>query len=168
MILVTWKKNEHRNRFDLLTWTHVQQFVPSVLKQKSQPSSNRHQSTSQTSVMPCLSILHTGHSSISQCDFSQLKDIWCWFVSNARHFDVDSLRNSRFFSALESPFYTKSVTSTYWDECFEHLECLGRGSFRWSESINLSRLREREEKIMEMKQFEAAWIALRLIVVLGL
>jgi len=30
---------------------------------------------------------------------------------------------------LESPFYTKSVTSTYWDECFEHLECLGRGSF---------------------------------------
>jgi membrane-associated tyrosine/threonine-specific cdc2-inhibitory kinase len=21
------------------------------------------------------------------------------------------------------------MTSTYWDECFEHLECLGRGSF---------------------------------------
>jgi hypothetical protein len=31
--------------------------------------------------------------------------------------------------ALESPFYTKSDTSTYWDQCFEHLECLGRGSF---------------------------------------
>ncbi|UJR28642.1 hypothetical protein I4U23_009874 [Adineta vaga] len=31
--------------------------------------------------------------------------------------------------ALESPFYTKSNTSTYWDQCFEHLECIGRGSF---------------------------------------
>ncbi len=31
--------------------------------------------------------------------------------------------------ALESPFYTKSNKSTYWDQCFEHLECLGRGSF---------------------------------------
>jgi len=31
--------------------------------------------------------------------------------------------------AMESPFYTKSDTSTYWDQCFEHLECLGRGSF---------------------------------------
>jgi hypothetical protein len=31
--------------------------------------------------------------------------------------------------ALESPYYTKSIKSTYWDECFEHLECLGRGSF---------------------------------------
>ena len=30
---------------------------------------------------------------------------------------------------MESPFYTKSDTSTYWDQCFEHLECLGRGSF---------------------------------------
>jgi hypothetical protein len=34
-----------------------------------------------------------------------------------------------FLLALESPFYTKSITSTYWDQCFEHLECLGRGSF---------------------------------------
>ena len=33
------------------------------------------------------------------------------------------------YLALESPFYTKSITSTYWDQCFEHLECLGRGSF---------------------------------------
>ena len=32
-------------------------------------------------------------------------------------------------SVLESPFYTKSDSSTYWDQCFEHLECLGRGSF---------------------------------------
>ncbi|CAF0897874.1 unnamed protein product [Adineta steineri] len=30
---------------------------------------------------------------------------------------------------LESPFYTKSNTSTYWDQCFEHVECIGRGSF---------------------------------------
>ena len=30
---------------------------------------------------------------------------------------------------MESPFYTKSESSTYWDQCFEHLECLGRGSF---------------------------------------
>ena len=30
---------------------------------------------------------------------------------------------------MESPYYTKSDTSTYWDQCFEHLECLGRGSF---------------------------------------
>jgi hypothetical protein len=37
--------------------------------------------------------------------------------------------NHRLISAMESPFYTKTVTSTYWDQCFEHLECLGRGSF---------------------------------------
>ena len=36
---------------------------------------------------------------------------------------------TRVHLALESPFYTKTTTSTYWDECFEHLECLGRGSF---------------------------------------
>jgi hypothetical protein len=39
-------------------------------------------------------------------------------------FDINFFR-----LALESPFYTKSITSTYWDQCFEHLECLGRGSF---------------------------------------
>ena len=42
-----------------------------------------------------------------------------------------------FLTALESPFYTKSVTSTYWDECFEHLECLGRGSFAEVNSSNI-------------------------------
>ncbi|CAF0999288.1 unnamed protein product [Adineta steineri] len=40
-----------------------------------------------------------------------------------------SVSSKTFGVALESPFYTKSTTSTYWDECFEHLECLGRGSF---------------------------------------
>jgi len=40
-----------------------------------------------------------------------------------------SVSSNTFGVALESPFYTKSITSTYWDQCFEHLECLGRGSF---------------------------------------
>jgi len=41
-----------------------------------------------------------------------------------------------FLLALESPFYTKSITSTYWDQCFEHLECLGRGSFAEVKILN--------------------------------
>ncbi|CAF3491232.1 unnamed protein product [Rotaria sp. Silwood1] len=45
-------------------------------------------------------------------------------ASNAVSVSTDS-----YGVALESPFYTKSDTSTYWDQCFEHLECLGRGSF---------------------------------------
>lgn len=40
-----------------------------------------------------------------------------------------SVSSKTFGEALESPFYTKSDASTYWDQCFEHLECLGRGSF---------------------------------------
>ncbi|CAF1202515.1 unnamed protein product [Rotaria sordida] len=40
-----------------------------------------------------------------------------------------SVSSTTFGVAMESPYYTKSISSTYWDQCFEHLECLGRGSF---------------------------------------
>ncbi|CAF1558896.1 unnamed protein product [Didymodactylos carnosus] len=32
-------------------------------------------------------------------------------------------------TALESPFYAKQTSCTYWEQCFENLQYLGQGSF---------------------------------------
>ncbi len=59
-------------------------------------------------------------------------------LANAVSVSSNTFDINFFLLALESPYYTKSTTSTYWDQCFEHLECLGRGSFAEVEISNIN------------------------------
>lgn len=63
--------------------------------------------------------------------------------------DIIDINFVLLFLALESPFYSKTDKSTYWDQCFEHLECLGRGSFAEVNSFANVSLRDCFMKITE-------------------
>ncbi|CAF4446147.1 unnamed protein product [Rotaria socialis] len=92
-------------------------------------------------------------------------------VAATRPSSAVSVSTDSYGVALESPYYTKSDTSTYWDQCFEHLECLGRGSFaevykvRHKEDNQLYAIKrsltkfrgksDRDEKLREVRFHEA-------------
>ncbi|CAM4752023.1 unnamed protein product [Rotaria magnacalcarata] len=92
-------------------------------------------------------------------------------IAATRPSSAVSVSTDSYGVALESPYYTKSDTSTYWDQCFEHLECLGRGSFaevykvRHKEDNQLYAIKrsltkfrgksDRDEKLREVRFHEA-------------